>query len=315
LEAEVPRPEFDIFGLGTIAVDDCLYVDSYPPPDQKVRINREGRNVGGQIATALAAASRLGAHCAYAAVLGEDELSTAAFDALRTAGVDCRFVQRSPGAGPIHSVIIVDEKSSTRNIFYDVSRTVPVPANQISPATMGNTRVLLVDQFGPDTAIHAARLAHRTGAAVVMDLEWLDAPRLDEMMLLSDHLLVPRDFAAAYTGSSTPALAAEELHRRNPRACTAVTCGTDGCYFLHASAPVQHLPAPRVESLETTGCGDVFHGAYAAALAGGKEILDCLRFASAAAAVFATRPSGWQNLPTADDVNRLMTKTYSRRFE
>jgi sulfofructose kinase len=63
-----------------------------------------------------------------------------------------------------------------------------------------------------------------------------------------------------------------------------------------------------VESLETTGCGDVFHGAYAAALASGKEILDCLRFASAAAAVFATRPSGWQHLPTAADVNRLMTK-------
>ena len=78
----MPRPEFDIFGLGTIAVDDCVYVDSYPLPDHKVRIKREGRNVGGQIATALAAASRLGAHCAYAAVLGDDELSVAAFAAL-----------------------------------------------------------------------------------------------------------------------------------------------------------------------------------------------------------------------------------------
>jgi sugar/nucleoside kinase (ribokinase family) len=130
------------------------------------------------------------------------------------------------------------------------------------------------------------------------------------MMSLSDHLLVPRDFAVACTGWSTPAQAAEELHRRNPRACTAVTCGAEGCNYLQASEPVQHLPAPRVESLETTGCGDVFHGAYAAALAGGKGVLDCLRFASAAAAVFATRPSGWQNLPTAADVNRLITETY-----
>jgi sulfofructose kinase len=306
----MPRPQFDIFGLGTIAVDDCLYVDSYPPPDQKVRINREGRNVGGQIATALAAASRLGAHCAYAAVLGEDELSLAAFAALEAAGIDCRFIQRAAGAGPIHSVIILDKKTGTRNIFYDVSRTTPVPFNQLNQETMGNTRVLLVDQLGPDTAIHAASLAHQKGAAVVMDLEWLDAPRLDEMMSLADHLLVPRDFAVAYTRSSTPAQAAEQLHRRNPRACTTVTCGTEGCHYLQASAPVQHLPAPHVESLETTGCGDVFHGAYAAALAGGKEIPDCLRFASAAAAVFATRPSGWQHMPTTDDVIRLMTKTY-----
>jgi sulfofructose kinase len=304
----MPRPEFDIFGLGTIAVDDCLYVDSYPPPDQKVRINREGRNVGGQIATALAAASRLGARCAYAAVLGEDELSAAALEALKTAGVDCRFVQHTPGASPIHSVIILDEKTGSRNIFYDVSRTTPVPSVHIHSETIASARVLLTDQFGPDTAIHAARLAREAGVTVVMDLEWLDAPRLDEMMLLADHLLVPRDFAVAYTGASTPAQAAEELHHRNPRACTAVTCGTEGCYYLHASAPVQHLPTPRVQNLETTGCGDVFHGAYAAALAGGKEILDCLRFASAAAAVFATRPSGWQHLPTADGVNRLKKK-------
>jgi sulfofructose kinase len=306
----MPRPEFDIFGLGTIAVDDCLYVDSYPPPDQKSRINREGRNVGGQIATALAAACRLGAHCAYGTMLGEDELSAAARNALETAGVDCRFVQRSPGAGPIHSVIVLDEKAGTRNIFYNVSRTVPVPASQISPEMMGNTRVMLTDQFGPDTAIHAAQCARQKGVAVVMDLEWPDAPRLDEMMPLADHLLVPRDFAAACTGFSTPSQAAEELHRRSPRACTAVTCGREGCYYILASAPVQHLPAPRVESLETTGCGDVFHGAYAAALAGGKDVLDCLRFASAAAAVFATRPSGWQHLPATGDVILLMTKTY-----
>jgi ribokinase len=309
----MPRPEHDIFGLGTIAVDDCLYVDSYPPPDQKVRVNRVGRNVGGQIATALATACRLGAHCAYGAILGEDELSTAAFQALKTAGVDCRFVQRAPGAGPLHSIIILDEKAGTRNIFFDVSRAAPVPASQITPAMMGAIRVLLIDQFGPDTAIHAALCARQAGAAVVMDLEWPDAPRIDELIPLADHLLVPRDFAAACTGFKTPWQATEELHRRSPRACTAVTCGPEGCYYLLASAPVgdvQHLPAPRVESLETTGCGDVFHGAYAAALAGGKDILECLQFASAAAAVFTTRPSGWQHLPATADVDRLMTKTY-----
>lgn len=308
----MPGLEFDIFGLGTIAVDDTLYVDSYPPPDQKVKINREGRHVGGQIATALATACRLGAHCAYGAILGDDELSGVAREALETAGVDCRFVQHATGAGPIHSVIILDEKTGTRNIFYDVSRATHVSVNQISQVMMGSTRVLITDQFGSDTAIHAAHFARQMGVAVVMDLEWANMPRIDEMMSLANHLLVPRDFAAACTGMSTPWQAAEELHCRCPRACTAVTCGAEGCYYFHASEAVgkaQHLPALRVESFETTGCGDVFHGAYAAALAGGKDVLDCLRFASAAAAVFATRPSGWQHLPTTEDVNRLMTRT------
>ena len=302
-------PQFDVFGLGTIAVDDTLYVDRYPPPDEKARINRVGRSVGGQVATALAAASRLGARCAYGAVLGQDELSNAAFAALEAAGVDCRFVQRSSGAGPIHSIIVQDENAGTRNIFYDLSRIIPVPTNQISPSIIGGTRVLLVDQSGPDAAIHAAHCARQLGVPVVMDLEWPDAPRVDELMLLADHLLVPRDFAAACTGAATPAQAAQELHRRSQRACTAVTGGTDGCFYVLAAGSggdVQHLPALRVESLETLGCGDVFHGAYAAALAEGREVIECLRFASAAAASFATRPSGWQHLPVADDVNRLM---------
>jgi sugar/nucleoside kinase (ribokinase family) len=174
---------------------------------------------------------------------------------------------------------------------------------------MAGTRVLLTDQFNPDATIEAARLARHVGAAVVMDIEWSEAPGIDEMMSLADHLVVPRDFAAC-TGMPTPSRAAEELHRRNPRACTAVTCGPEGCYYVLASETAQHLPAPRVASLETTGCGDVFHGAYAAALSSGKDILGCLRFASAAAAVFATRPSGWQYLPTSAEVNHLVAEAY-----
>lgn len=310
----MPGPEFDILGLGTVAVDDTLYVDRYPPPDQKVRVNRVGRSVGGQIATALATACRLGAHCAYGVILGDDELSRAAWKALDAAGVDCRFVHRASGAGPLHSIIILDEKAGTRNIFYDVSRATHLSPDEISQAMMSSIRgVLLIDQSGPDAAIQAARCARQMGVPVVMDLEWSDAAHIDEMMPLADHLLVPRDFATAYTELSTPWQAAEELHRRCPRACTAVTCGPEGCYYLQPSEAVrevQHLPAPRVESLETTGCGDVFHGAYAAALVGSKDILECLRFASAAAAAFATRPSGWQHIPTTADVDRLISKTY-----
>ena len=135
--------EFDILGLGTIAVDDTLYVERYPPPDEKARILREGRTFGGQVATALAAARKLGSRCTYGAVLGEDELATACRTALQSADVDCRFVRRQAGAGPVHSVIILDETTSTRTLFFDVSRVVPVPAAEASDAMIASGRVLL----------------------------------------------------------------------------------------------------------------------------------------------------------------------------
>lgn len=306
---EVSGPKLDILGLGTIAVDDTLYVERYPPPDQKARIRREGRSPGGQIATALAAARRLGAKCAYGAVLGDDPLSIAARNALETAGIDCRFVRQEAGAGPIHSVIVLDEDAGTRNLFFDISRVVPWPAAEISQAMIASAKVLLTDQLGPDTVIRAATSARELGRPVVMDMEWADVPRLDEMIALADHLLVPREFGSAYTGLGGPREIVSELDRRCRRACTAVTCGKDGCYYVLGAArtrEVQYLPAPEVKTVETTGCGDVFHGAYAAALAAGKDLAACLRFASAAAGCFAARPSGWQYLPSASEVEPLL---------
>ena len=302
--------EFDILGLGTIAVDDTLYVERYPLPDEKARIHREGRTFGGQVATALAAARKLGSRCAYGAVLGGENLAAACRAALRAEDIDSRFVRNGTGAGPVHSVIILDESTGTRTLFYDISRVVPVPPAEVSDAMVGAARVLLVDQLGPDTVIEAATRARRLGVPVVMDAEWPDVPRIEEMMRLADHLLVPREFAAALTGLATPELMAAELHRRGLRACTAVTCGREGCYCVLAGGEARHVSAPRVRMLETTGCGDVFHGAFAAALAGGRVVLECLQFASAAAAVFASRPSGWQHLPSAEDAEQLCSQTY-----
>ena len=64
----------DVLGLGAVAVDDLIFVEAYPPADAKARVLRLERHCGGLAATALVAAALLGAHCAYAGVMGEDEL-------------------------------------------------------------------------------------------------------------------------------------------------------------------------------------------------------------------------------------------------
>jgi sulfofructose kinase len=71
-----------------------------------------------------------------------------------------------------------------------------------------------------------------------------------------------------------------------------VTCGSDGCWSVSAGAEAgpRHHPAFAVEAMDTTGCGDVFHGAYAAALARGDSLEERIRFAAGAAALKATQP-------------------------
>jgi sulfofructose kinase len=301
-------PNFDILGIGTAAVDDLLHVDRYPPPDHKEPVRKASRQCGGQIATALAAAARLGARCAYAAVLGHDDLSAFLERSLREAGIDCRRIIHEPGCGPIHSVIIVDDSAHTRNIFFNRSVIRSIPPEAVTEQLVAGARVLLIDQFGSDEMIAAAQHAQRLGLPVVADMEWPDRARMRELMEQVDHLIVPRDFAAVVTHCGDEPEMTRELHRMRPRQCTSVTCGKEGCCYITGaeSSEVQHQPSFDVEPVETTGCGDVFHGAYAASLAAGHGVAECIKYASAAAAVYASRPSGWHHLPNRADVASLL---------
>lgn len=296
---------FDVLGIGTTAVDDMVFVRKYPPADQKERVLRKARRFGGLMGTALAAVARLGARAGFGGVLGSGELSAAVRRALDEAGVDCTPVIDEPGAGPAHSVIIVDEQAGTRNIFFYLDPLRDYPASAMTRQLLGATRVLLVDQLGPAPKIAAAQMCRELGVPVVADMEWSDWPLVPEFMAAIDHLLVPHHFAIEVTGLHDPASALKALSES--RACTAITCGRDGCYYLtRDSGSVEHIRSIEVNTVETTGCGDVFHGAYAAALARGRSIPDCLRWASAAAAVYASRPSGWEYLPTSQDVEALI---------
>ena len=135
------NPAFDILGLGCVAVDDILYVADYPPADAKAQVLRRRRESGGLTGTALVAAARLGARCAFAGVLGNDDLSQFAADSLRREGIDLAHLTRRAGARPIHSTIVVDERTQTRNIFFD-----------------------LADVFGPDASVPSAAVIQSAGA-------------------------------------------------------------------------------------------------------------------------------------------------------
>src|SRR5438034_7691875 len=112
-------PESDILGLGCTAVDEFLFVAAYPPADGKARVQRRERHCGGLTAAALIAAARLGGKCAFAGVLGEDELSRFVLECLKREKVHITHVVRRRDARPIQSTVVVDERRKTRAIFFD----------------------------------------------------------------------------------------------------------------------------------------------------------------------------------------------------
>jgi len=300
------KSRFDILGLGCTAVDEILYVPTYPPADAKIEVLARERHCGGLCATALVAGARLGARCVYAGALGRDEDSRFVLETMRHESINVRHAVHREEAAPVRSVIVVDPTRQTRNIFYDAHQAFGADPKAPAEKLILSARVLLVDRFGVLGMIRAARLARAAGIPVVADFESSHPPRFAELLALADHLIVSGNFACHLTGARSPAAAAAKLWRKDRRVVV-TTCGARGCWFLdHAGGTLRHLPAFPVKAVDTTGCGDVFHGAYATALARGMELTDRLIFASAAAALKATRRGGQAGIPTFAQVRSFL---------
>ncbi len=297
----------DVLGLGCVAVDDLLYIAAYPAPEAKVQVRHRERQCGGLTGTALVAAARLGARCAYAGVLGEDDDSRFVRDTFLREGLSVAHIATRPGARPIRSTIIVDEGHHTRTIFYDLAGSVGADPELPDAHVIRSSRVLFVDHYGIEGVLRAAGIAHAAGIPVVADLERSDRPRFGELLAAVDHLVVARAFAEKLTGAADPAVAVGKLWS-DGRQAVVVTCGAVGCWYRGAGdpGPPRHQPAFPVTVVDTTGCGDVFHGAYAAALARGLDLAERVRFASAAAALKATRHGGQAGIPTRSAIEAFL---------
>jgi sugar/nucleoside kinase (ribokinase family) len=146
------------------------------------------------------------------------------------------------------------------------------------------------------------------GIAVVADFESIPPNKqFAKLVALADHPVVSLDFARRWTGCEQPAEAAKALWN-DRRAAVVVTCGAEGCWYLGSDDPrgPRRQPAYCVNVVDTTGCGDVFHGAYAASLAQGLALPERIRFASAAAALKARVRGGQAGIPTREAVENFL---------
>jgi sulfofructose kinase len=305
------RPKFDVLALGAVAVDDLFYIDAFPGPDEKTPIRQRQRQCGGMSAIAAITANRLGCRGAYAGVLGRDELSDFAIAQLRQEGVNLKHLARREGVRPVHSIIMIDSRSGTRNIFFDLRGVLGAARDWPPEEVIRSARVLFVDWYSVPGMIRAARLARAAGIPVVADFEQDGLPGFATLLALADHLILSQGFAEKLTGLSDPRRAVVRLWNGKQQ-LAAVTCGAKGCFYVTAENPTEarHQRAYEVKAVDTTGCGDVFHGAYAVALARGMNAADRIRFAAAAAALKATQTGGAQRgIPTLAQTLRLIRQS------
>ncbi len=299
--------KWDVLGFGAIAVDELVYVDHYPKIDEKVPIARKQRQGGGNTATALVAVSRLGSQAAYCGVLGEDELSRFSIAELDREGVDTSVIIKKNGAKPFSAIVIVDMTDGKRSIlFSNEGVTEPIP-DEVPETLIASSGVLFIDHQACNIGLHAAILAKKRNIPVIVDLEGDPHSNLVKLISLVDHLIVGIDFAQKLTGKSEIEEIMTSLNRQDHAACV-VTAGDKGCWFCEHGLETQYFPALSISAIDTTGCGDVFHGAYAAAISRGETVRDAVQFATVAAGLKATQPGGRSGIPDYKNVMSYINK-------
>ena len=299
-----------ILGLGVVAVDDVLYVEHYPEADQKVRVQRRRRCIGGQTGRALVTVARLGGVAQFVGTLGHDDLSSIVLKRFNIEGVCTAHTVFRDDARPCHSTIIVDETTHSRTIFGHVTGYFGADPHLPAADVITGATALLIDHHGVEGSLRAAKIAREAGIPVVADFERHPGePLFDELFALVDHMILPCAFVKkeGHDLGKGPEEAVRHLAEKH-NATVVVTCGPDGAWYAEPNSSFEphHAKAFDIDPVDTNGCGDIFHGAYCVALAEGLDLDARVRFATAAAALGATQLRDSQNVPHRVAVDRFL---------
>ncbi|MBI4683166.1 MAG: sugar kinase [Nitrospirae bacterium] len=296
-----------VVGLGQCSLDNLFIIDSFPQPDTKKEVIDWTTDGGGPVATALVSLSRLGVTCSFHGIIGDDEAGNKIADSLKAEEVDIKGLLVRPQSCSQVAFIAVEKGSGRRTIFWKRPSATPLQADELPGNILDNADFLLIDGLMTEASFHAVRKAREKNVPVM-----LDAGRVREGMIelarLCDYVVASEEFGrelSCNSGIFDAEAAIRHMNSFGARAST-ITLGDKGSITI-AGNEIFRTPAFRVEVVDTTGAGDVFHGGYIFGLLKKWDIKDVVRFASAFAALKCRQPGGRAGIPTLRETEDFLS--------
>lgn len=289
--------------VGITVMDRIYYVEGLPTEGGKYVAKRYTEVGGGPAATAAVAAAKLGAQVDFIGRVGDDDTGNSLLAEQESLGVNTRYTRRYTQAMSSQSTIMVDAKGERIIVNYPSPDLLP-DADWLNDIDFSQWDVVLADVRWHDGAKQAFTLARQAGVMTVLDGD-ITPQDISELVALSDHAAFSEPGLARLTGMSE-AIDALKKAQMLTNGHVYVTRGSEGCNWLEKAA-VRHQPGFTVEVVDTTGAGDVFHGALAFGLASGYAIEEAVRFASGVAALKCTRPGGRAGIPDCEQTRSFLS--------
>lgn len=291
-------------GLGLCALDFSFLVNRYPRLDEKIEAASFSRQGGGPVPTALCTLSKFGIKCSFVGKCGTDHDGMALRDDLKRFGVDTKRLILDTDSRTPRAFIIVDRDTGKRTVILDRTESSVFSPDELDISFIRKADYLLLDGREPDAAITAAMLVKKAGGEVILDA---GSPRknIADLLAYVDHLVVSNRFSIDFTQEVDPGKAALELAHMGFKSVV-ITSGLKGCVGATPDGDLIEQDAFEVDTVDTTGAGDVFHGAYVYGLIKKWALQQILEFASAAAALKCTRLGGRRGIPELKEVEALV---------
>ncbi|MEM1365268.1 MAG: PfkB family carbohydrate kinase [Pseudomonadota bacterium] len=286
-----------ILHVGVAVVDFLLTVDTFPTQPEKYRAQNGLVTGGGNAANAAAAVAKLGGAARLAARTGDDMVADLVLASLAQDNIDATHVRRFNGCRGSFSSVLVDA-AGERQIVNFRDATLPTDADWVLDIPMDGVGAVLTDTRWPEGALAAMELAARAGVAGIIDGEQ-PIEGCESALRTATHCAFSEQGLRDFTGGDL----ADAQHRCG--GFVAVTKGPHGTYWMDESADASqpgHVPSISVHAVETLGAGDVWHGAFALALARGDGEGQAMVYANRAASLKCTRAGGRASYPSATEL-------------
>jgi len=300
--------EFEVLGIGRPYADLLLVVPHMPRVDDVLIVEQVSHQGGGVVPTAMVTIARLGHTAAIWACIGDDYYGDFIASDFRAYGVNADHLQVFPGHHSPLAAVLVDRATQTRSIM-SYRGSMPLPrADDFDAGLVSRCQLLHLSGSYMEVEIKAARTAKSLGLTVSFDGgAGLASPDKLELLGLCDVLVVARRFAQDVTGCASLDGCARQLLSLGAHTVV-ITDGLAGSYGWTADGQSSYQSAFEVSVVDTTGAGDVYHGAFVVGLLEGWPLQRNMAFASATAALKCTRLGGRAGIPTMAEVEQFLSK-------
>jgi sugar/nucleoside kinase (ribokinase family) len=301
--------EIDVIGIGVSTIDQFYIVEHFPCKEEVQRAKRSKSEGGGPIATALVTLARLGAKTIMLDCIGNDWVGNQIVSDLRKEKVLTDYMIIKNGFTSSLTSIIVTENDGARTIIYSPGNSGDLSETDINEDLISRAKYIHINGRHLSACLKACKIAEECNTKISFDggsHRYRD--ELRKIVPNTDICIVAKDFSEKYTGKTDINEAANQLLLEGPE-IVVITDGKKGSWLYTKNIYGYHQPAFETKKVvDTTGCGDSFHGAFLFGLIDNYNLYDSIRTASMVAALNTLDLGGRSALPTLNELQNFAAK-------